>query len=111
MFPLKIHIWQQTRATTNSRLEKLALLDGFYQSCPPFRNEALSANWRSDVRQFTDTHGQQTVLDELDTANVVEQEQARSGSVEDEHHFLFDCPALQSQCSDYSKLFGTLPPQ
>ena len=37
------------------------------------------------MRRFTDTHGQQIVLDELDTATIVEREQARW--VED---FLFD---------------------
>ena len=47
--------------------------------------EALSGNWRSDVRRFTDTHGQQIVYDELDISNIVEREKARW--VED---FLFD---------------------
>ena len=29
----------------------------------------------------------------------------QSGSLEDEHHFLFDCPAYSHMRSDYSKLF------
>ncbi len=72
-FPLQIHFWQQilryrnrVRALPNSRLDKLALIDGFWDSNPPHRVEALSGNWRSDVRRFTDTHGQQIVYDELD---------------------------------------------
>ena len=66
-FPLQMHFWQQNlryhnrvRALPNSRLDKLALIDGFWDINPPHRVEALSGNWRS-VRRFTDTHGQQIV--------------------------------------------------
>ncbi len=69
----------------NSRLDKLALIDGFWESSPPHRVETLSGNWRSDVRRFTDTHGQQIPYDELDISIIIEQEKARW--VED---FLFD---------------------
>ena len=91
-FPLQIHFWQQilryhnrVRALPNSRLDKLALIDGYWDSNPPHRVEALSGNWRSDVRRFTDTHGQQIVYDELDISIIVEREKARW--VEE---FLFD---------------------
>ena len=62
-FPLQIHLWQQilryhnrVRALPNSRLDKLALIDGFWDMNPPHRVEALSGNWTSDVRQFLLTH-------------------------------------------------------
>jgi len=64
----------RVRALPNSRLDKLALFDGFWDINPPHRVEALSGNWRSDVRRFTDTHGQQIVYDELDISNIVERE-------------------------------------
>jgi len=83
-FPLQIHFWQQilryhnrVRALPNSRLDKLALIDGFWDSNPPHRVEALSGNWRSDVRRFTDTHGQQILYDELDISIIVERIKAR----------------------------------
>jgi len=83
-FPLQIHFWQQilryhnrVGALPNSRLDKLALIDGFWDINPPHRVEALSGVWRSDMRRFTDTHGQQIVYDELDISNIVEREKAR----------------------------------
>ena len=83
---LRPHFYHnRVRALPNSRLDKLALFDGFWDIYPPHRVEALSGNWRSDVRRFTDTHGQQIVYDELDISNIVEREKARW--VED---FLFD---------------------
>ncbi len=33
-----------------------------------------------------------------------------SGSVEDEHHFLFDCPAYSRICQQYSHLFHQASP-
>ncbi len=55
-FPLQIHFRQQILcyhnrvcALPNSRLDKLALIDGFWDINPPHRVEALSGNWRSDV--------------------------------------------------------------
>jgi len=91
-FPLPIHFWQQilryhnrVRALPNSWLDKLALIDGFWDSNPPHRVEALSGNWRSDVRRFTETLGQQIMYDELDISIIVEREKARR--LED---FLFD---------------------
>jgi len=33
-----------------------------------------------------------------------------SGSVEDEHHFLFDCPAYIHICQQYSHLFHSASP-
>ena len=91
-FPLQIHFWQQilrhhnrVRALPNSRLDKLALIDGFWDMNPPHRVEALSGNWRSDVRRFIATHGQQIVYDKLDISIIVEREKARW--VE---NFLFD---------------------
>jgi len=80
-FPLKIHFWLQIllyhnrlRALPNSRLDKLALIDGFWDSSPSHRVETLSGNWRSDVRWFTDPHGQQVLYDELVIFIVIEQE-------------------------------------
>jgi hypothetical protein len=60
-----------------SRLDKLALIDGFWDYTPPHRVEALSGSWRSDVRRFTNTHGQQILYDELDISIIVEREKAR----------------------------------
>ncbi len=84
-FPLQIHFWQQilryhnrVRALPNSRLDKLALIDGFWDSNPPHRVEALSGNWRSDVRRITDTHGQQILYDELDIPSLLS-EKKRTG--------------------------------
>ena len=83
-FPLQIHFWQQilryhnrVRALPNNRLDKLALIDGFWDSNPPHRVEALSGSGRSDVRRFTDTDGQQSVYDELDISIIIEREKAR----------------------------------
>ena len=53
------------RALPNSRLDKLALIDGLWDSSPSRRVETLSGNWRSDVRWFTDPHGQQVLYDEF----------------------------------------------
>ncbi len=196
-FPLHIHCWQhilcyhnQVCALSNSRLDKLALIDGFWDINPPYRVEALSGNWRSDVRRFVDTHGQQIVCDEIDNSIIVKREKARwvedfidtdhsslqlyrtvykdyhsddqysdclsivrcyphrrlisrfrcgchglhvdtacfgkdsehrsredrvclvcmSGSVEDEHHFLSDCPAYNHIRQQYSHLFHSASP-
>jgi len=83
-FPLQIHFWQQilryhnrVRALPNSQLDKLTLIGAFWDSHPPHRVEALPGNWRSDVRRFTDTHGQQILHDELDISIIVEREKAR----------------------------------
>ena len=78
-FPLQFHFRYHNRvgALPNSRLDKLALIDGFWDINPPHRVEALSGIWRSDMRRFTDTHGQQIVYDELDISNIVEREKAR----------------------------------
>jgi len=75
----------RVRALPNSWLDKLALIAGFWDSNLPHRVEALSGNWRSAVRQFTDTHGQHILYDELDISIIVEREKALW--VED---FLFD---------------------
>ena len=196
-FPLQIHFWQQilryhnrVRALPNSRLDNSALID-FWDMNPLHRVEALSGNWRSDVRRFIDTHGQQIVYDELYISVIVEREKARwvesflfdtdhdslqicrtvykadhsdyrysdylstvrcyphkrlisrfrcgchglhvdtgrfgkysehcsredrvclvcmSGSVEDEHHFLFDFPAYSHIRQQYSHLFHQASP-
>ena len=93
-FPLQIHFWQQILRYHNravslpaSRLDKLALVDGFWDSddCTTFKVEALSNNWRSAVRRFTNTHGQQIIYGKLDIPIIIEREQARW--VE---NFLFD---------------------
>ena len=104
----------------NSRLDKLALIDGFWDSNPPHRVEALSGKWRSDVRRFADTHGQQSLYDKLNSSITIEREKA--GWVED---FLFDTDhnSLQLyrtvykanhsyyQYSDYLSTVSLLPPQ
>ena len=82
-FPLQAHFGQQILryhnqvcALPNSRLDKLALNDEFWESSPLHKLEALSGNWRSEVRQFTDPHGQQILHDELDVFTFIEQEKA-----------------------------------
>ena len=62
----------RVRALPNSRLDKLALIDGFWDINPACKVEPLSGNWRSDVQRFTDTHGQQIVYDDLDISIIVE---------------------------------------
>ena len=69
-----MHYHNSVRALPHSRLDKLALIDGFWDINPPHRVKALSCNWKSDVRRFTDTHGQQIVYDELDISIIVERE-------------------------------------
>ena len=64
---------------TAFRLKKLALIDGFWEINPSHRVEALSGNWRSDVRRFTDSHGQQNLYDKLDISNIVERAKKRAG--------------------------------
>lgn len=50
---------------------------GFGRTGPPPRVEALSSNWKSDMRRFTGTHGQQIRHDVLDTRIIFQQEKAR----------------------------------
>ncbi len=70
----KLHMQSKGTKERNSRLDKLALIDGFWDIHPPHRVEALSGNWRADVRWFTDTHGQQIVYDESDISILLSEE-------------------------------------
>ena len=54
------------------RLDKPALIDGFWDSSPPRSVEELSSNWGGDVRRVTDTHGQQILYGELNMAIMAE---------------------------------------
>ena len=72
-----LHYHSRVRALPNSRLDNLEVIDGFWGSSPSHQVEALSDNWRSDVRRFTDTHGQHILYDELDISIIIEREQTR----------------------------------
>ena len=63
--PLQVHFWQQilryhnrALALPNSRLVKLALIDGFWGTdATGHKVEAFSDNWTFAVHRFTATHG------------------------------------------------------